>query len=105
MAEQESTPAVAPKEKKWTEWSVVSVSDGTLRCKRANVEDKKDAEYRQVPKPVFSPEEMAAMAEFASYGLLPSAKDLTRQCYDNRYRALAFRLCSELNTPASGEGK
>lgn len=102
MVDQGNAPDVAPKEKKWTSWSVVGMSDGTLRCKRTNVEDEKDAEYRKVPKPVFSPEEMAAMAEFASYGLLPSAKDLTRQCYDNRYRALAFRLCTELNAQPNG---
>ena len=56
MVDQGNAPDVAPKEKKWTSWSVVGMSDGTLRCKRTNVEDEKDAEYRKVPKPVFSPE-------------------------------------------------
>lgn len=30
MADQGNAPAVVPKEKKWTEWSVVGMSDGTL---------------------------------------------------------------------------
>lgn len=99
-----SEEARQPQEKKWTEWSVVSMTDGTLRCKRTNVEDDKDAEYRQVPRPVFSPEELTAMAEFASHGLLPSVNELTTQCYHYRYRSLAFRLCSELNTNAPQGG-
>lgn len=86
-----------PKEKKWTKWSVVSVNDGTLRCKRMNAEDGKDAEYREVPRPVFSPEELSGMIQFGGLGLIgPTA--IAEQSYQNRYRSLAFRLCSELNT-------
>lgn len=100
MSEQPEN-AATPREpaKQWAKWSVVSMNDGTLRCKRTNVADEKDVEYREVPKPVFSPEELAAMAEFASYGLLSSVRELTTQCYHYRYRSLAFRLCDELNTP------
>lgn len=89
------------KDKKWAEWSVVSVNDGSLRCRRTNVEDEKDAEYRQVPKPVFTPRELAAMVEFGNTRLMPPA-DIARECYDRRYRALAFRLCSELNAVPNG---
>ena len=41
-------------EKKWTEWSVVGMGDGTLRCRRTNVADDKDAEYSEVDPPAFS---------------------------------------------------
>lgn len=88
------------KEKKWTEWSVVGTGDGALRCRRANVADEKDAEYRDSPRPSFSPEEIAAMIEFGSRGLM-SAEDIAQRCYANRYRTEAFRLCRLLN----GEGK
>ena len=83
-------------EKKWTEWSVVGTGDGTLRCKRTNVADEKDVEYRDPSRPSFSPEEIAAMIEFGSRGLM-SAEDLAQQCYANRYRAMAFHLCRLLN--------
>lgn len=83
-------------EKKWTEWSVVGMGDGTLRCRRANVADDKDAEYRDPSRPSFSPEEIAAMIEFGSRGLM-SAEDLAQRCYANRYRASAFHLCRLLN--------
>ena len=83
-------------EKKWTEWSVVGMGDGTLRCRRANVADDKDAEYRDPSRPSFSPEEIAAMIEFGSHGLM-SAEDLAQRCYANRYRAAAFHLCRLLN--------
>ena len=88
------------KEKKWTEWSVVGTGDGALRCRRANVADEKDAEYRDPPRPSFSPEEIAAMIEFGSRGLM-SAEDIAPRCYANRYRTAACRLCRLLN----GEGK
>ena len=87
-------------EKKWTEWSVVSTGDGTIRCKRTNGADDKDAEYRDPSRPSFSPEEIAAMIEFGSRGLM-SAEDIAQRCYANRYRTAAFRLCRLLN----GEGK
>lgn len=87
-------------EKKWTEWSVVSAGDGTLRCKRTNVADARDTEYRDPPLPSFLPEEIAAMIEFGSRGLM-SAEDLAQRCYASRYRAAAFHLCKILN----GEGK
>lgn len=93
--------AVANTERKWTEWSVVGVGDGTLRCKRTNVEDEKDAEYRQVPRPVFGPEELAAMIEFGSYELIPR-NEIASRCYEVRYRSLAFHLCSELNAVPNG---
>ena len=83
-------------EKKWTEWSVVGMGDGTLRCRRTNVADEKDAEYRDPSRPSFSPEEIAAMIEFGSRGLM-SAEDLAQRCYVNRYRASAFHLCRLLN--------
>ena len=83
-------------EKKWTEWSVVGTGDGALRCRRANVADEKDAEYRDPPRPSFSQEEIAAMIEFGSRGLM-SAEDIAQRCYANRYRASAFRLCRLLN--------
>lgn len=83
-------------EKKWTEWSVVGMGDGTLRCRRTNVADDKDAEYRDPSRPSFSPEEIAAMIEFGSRGLM-SAEDLAQRCYSNRYRAAAFHLCRLLN--------
>lgn len=83
-------------EKKWTEWSVVGMGDGTLRCRRTNVADEKDAEYRDPSRPSFSPEEIAAMIEFGSRGLM-SAEDLAQRCYSNRYRAAAFHLCRILN--------
>lgn len=89
------------KEKKWTEWSVVSTGDGggEYRCKRTNVEDANDAQYREVPRPVFNKRELTALVNFGQTGLLPSA-DLVGSVYDVRYRALAFRLCSELNAEA-----
>ena len=83
-------------EKKWTEWSVVGTGDGALRCRRANVADEKDAEYRDPPRTSFSQEEIAAMIEFGSRGLM-SAEDIAQRCYANRYRASAFRLCRLLN--------
>ena len=83
-------------EKKWTEWSVVGMGDGTLRCRRTNVADDKDAEYRDPSRPSFSPEEIAAMIEFGSRGLM-SAEDLAQRCYANRYRVAAFHLCRLLN--------
>lgn len=88
-------------EKKWTEWSVVTMNDGTLRCKRTNVEDAKDAEYRQVPRPAFATAELAVMIEFGNARLMPPA-DIAKECYNRRYRALAFGLCSELNNPVTG---
>ena len=45
-------------------------------------------------------EEIAAMIEFGSRGLM-SAEDIAQRCYANRYRTEAFRLCRLLN----GEGK
>ena len=87
-------------EKKWTEWSVVGTGDGVLRCRRANVADEKDAEYRDPPRPSFSPAEVAAMIEFGSRGLM-SPEDIAQRCYASRYRAAAFHLCRLLN----GEGK
>lgn len=83
-------------EKKWTEWSVVSTGDGTFRCKRTNVADAKDIEYRDPSRPSFFPEEIAAMIEFGSRRLM-SAEDLVQRCYANRYRAAAFHLCRILN--------
>ena len=83
-------------EKKWTEWSVVSTGGGTIRCKRTNVADDKDAEYRDPSRPSFSPEEIAAMIEFGSRRLM-SAEDLAQRCYANRYRAAAFHLCRILS--------
>ena len=83
-------------EKKWTEWSVVSTGDGTFRCKRTNVADAKDTEYRDPSRPSFFPEEIAAMIEFGSRRLM-SAEDLAQRCYANRYRAAAFHLCRILN--------
>lgn len=90
-----------PQEKKWTEWSVVSMGDGTLRCKRTNVADEKDAEYRQVPAPTFSREEMAGMVEFGNLGLL-TPEELSDAVYGHRYRLNAFRMCSQLNGPMNG---
>lgn len=83
-------------EKKWTEWSVVNTGGGILRCRRANVADEKDIEYRDPPRPSFSPEEIVAMIEFGSRGLMP-AEDLAQRCYANRYRAAAFHMCRLLN--------
>lgn len=84
------------KEKKWTEWSVVTVNDGSLRCRRTNVEDEKDAEYSGVDRPVFSREELEALVAFGSTRLLPVSQ-LAGLVYDNRYRQNAFRRCAALN--------
>lgn len=83
-------------EKKWTEWSVVSTSDGTFRCKRTNVADAKDTEYSEVNPPVFSREELSDLVTFGSTGLL-TVSQLTNAAYDKRYRENAFRRCAALN--------
>ena len=88
-------------EKKWTEWSVVNMNDGSLRCRRTNAEDKDDVEYRAVPRPVFSPEELAGMIGFGKLELLESDR-IAYLCYERRYRGLAFRMCGELNAQPGG---
>lgn len=99
MAEQENVSAEAPKEKKWTSWSVVSTEDGTYRCKRTNVADDKDAEYQQVPRPTFSPTEISGMIKFGRLELI-EPNSIANLCYERRYRTLAFSLCSQLNERA-----
>lgn len=86
----------APKEKKWTAWSVVSSGNGAYRCKRTNVEDERDAEYSEVGEPVFSAEELGHMIGFGQLGLL-RPDQIAEPAYDNRYRGNAFRLCAALN--------
>ena len=87
----------APKaEKKWTEWSVVTTGDGVYRCKRTNTVDEKDVEYRDASRPSFSPEELTAMIEFGSRGLMQAA-DLAQACYRWRGASAAFHLCRLLN--------
>lgn len=83
-------------EKKWTEWSVVGTNDGTLRCKRTNVADEKDAEYSEVDPPAFSKAELMDLVIFGSTGLL-TVSQLTDAAYDKRYRENAFRRCAALN--------
>ena len=83
-------------EKKWTEWSVVSTGDGTIRCKRTNVADEKDTEYSEVNPPVFSKAELRDLVAFGSIGLL-TVPQLVNTAYDNRYRENAFRRCAALN--------
>ena len=83
-------------EKKWTEWSVVGMGDGTLRCRRTNVADEKDVEYSGVNPPVFSREELRDLVMFGSTGLL-TVSQLTDAAYDKRYRENAFRQCAVLN--------
>ena len=83
-------------EKKWTEWSVVSTGDGTIRCKRTNVADEKDTEYSEVNTPVFSKAELRELVAFGSIGLL-TVSQLVDTAYDNRYRENAFRRCAVLN--------
>ena len=83
-------------EKKWTEWSVVGMGDGTLRCRRTNVADEKDTEYSEVNPPVFSKAELRDLVAFGSIGLL-TVSQLVDTAYDNRYRENAFRRCAALN--------
>lgn len=83
-------------EKKWTEWSVVGMGDGTLRCRRTNVADEKDAEYSEVDPPAFSKAELTDLVMFGSTGLL-TVSQLTDAVYDKRYRENAFRRCAALN--------
>lgn len=87
--------------KKWTKWSVVEMANGAIRCRRTNVEDGNDHEYRQVSLPSFSVEELTAMIEFGSRGLMPQA-ELARQCFNARYRDAAFHLCGLLNSSENG---
>lgn len=99
----------AVKEKKgteWTEWSVVMKGDGTYRCRRTNVADEKDVEYRDAARPSFSPEELVAMIEFGSRGLMRVA-DLAQACYRRRGVSAALHLCRLLNAnnPPEGAGK
>lgn len=89
-------PARPRGEKKWTEWSVVMMGDGAYRCKRTNVADEKDVEYRDAARPSFSPEELTAMIEFGSRGLMQAA-DLAQACYRWRGASAAFHLCRLLN--------
>ena len=83
-------------EKKWTEWSVVGMGDGTLRCRRTNVADDKDAEYSEVDPPAFSKAELRDLVMFGSTGLL-TVSQLTDAAYDKRYRENAFRRRAALN--------
>ena len=83
-------------EKKWTEWSVVGMGDGTLRCRRTNVADEKDAESSEVDQPVFSKAELRDLVMFGSTGLL-TVSQLADAAYDKRYRENAFRRCAALN--------
>lgn len=106
MAEQEAPKSEMPaEEKKWSEWIVVSTNNGDLRCKRVNLADYEDIEYRPVPHPTFSVTELAAFADFCKLELLGTSKEAAYAIYSRRYREIAFHMRDELNAPTPSAEK
>lgn len=94
---------VQPKpEKQWTPWSVVRTEGGEYRCKRSNVGDGSDVEYRPVDRPLFERDELRDMVAFGTTRLL-TPDQIADAAFDNRYRAEAFRVCSGLNATAEAK--
>lgn len=104
MAEEVQEPNVPAEEKKWSEWTVVSMNDGSLRCKRVDLADEKNVEYRQVPNPSFTVDELTAIAEFCKSGLLES-QAVANTVHSRRYLDVAFRMRDTLNAPVPSVGK
>lgn len=104
MAEEAPKSDMPAEEKKWSKWSVVSMTDSSLRCKRVNLADDRDTEYHHVPSPTFSVDELTAFAEFCKSGLLES-NEVARAIHSRRYQENAFRVCDALNAPVPSAGK